>query len=241
MGSAGPVGDGGRDALGDILDGRHDHGQIREASDEPRHRPGRKSAAADGPRRPGWAGQNAQHRSASADDAMSGAETRPIALARGPFDHRMADIARRQPDFREIGRFEREQRQQMIGRPRRRARPMLAHGPDHRRHIVDDRRPRRRAVLAQRIGDAEAEAGAVDRHDGIGRQPLDIRRRLAHPAQQAPRRRHQLDEAHDRQLADRHQAFPARAPPCIFAANAGETRLPPPVNWRKAPASGWHR
>ena len=127
------------------------------------------------PRLPG----NTVSTSSSAAMPCAARKRSRIAALGAAFEHRMADIAGGQTDPLEIGRLERQQGQQMVVPARHAAGAAGPPGPDHRRDVVNERQGL--AFAAQPVRHPPAEAGAVDRHDGVGPQRRGSPRRSRAP------------------------------------------------------------
>src|SRR5205807_2672448 len=104
-------------------------------------------------------------------DPMPGAKPRRVALVGAALEHRMADIAGGEADAFEIRRLERQEGQEMVVPARHPPGAAAAPGPDHRRDVMNEWQML--AAPAQPLCDAPAEAGAVDRDDGVGLERLD--------------------------------------------------------------------
>jgi hypothetical protein len=157
-------------------------------------------------------------------NAVPGTKSRAVAGGSVALDHRMADIARLQPDLFEVGRLERQQGQQVIDGAGGVPRAEFAPRPDHRRDVVDHRRPRRQrrpGNAAQPLADTKAETRTVDGHHGDRLEPPDVVDGLAHMPQDPSGTGQHLEDTHDRKLADRHAADDPFL--ChLVAADAGE-------------------
>ena len=186
------------------------------------------------PRLPG----NTLSTSASAAIPCCGAEPHTVARPSPAFDDRMADTGARQPLALEIGRLERQERQQVIVPPRHPPRPARPPGPDHRGDVMDERE--RLAGTAQSMRDPPGKTRAVDRHDRVGPRRADRRRRLADVTQDRRRPRQNLGDTGHREIAERDEAFqplfrhPLAADPGDFAAARRCARAAPRSAPRRA-------
>ena len=116
-------------------------------------------------------------------DAVRHAKARRVSAPGAGFEHRMPDMAGREPDLFEIGRLERQQCHDMIVPAGHMAGASRAPGPHHRGDIGDQRHSL--AGAAQSMRHPPAKPGAVDRDDRVRPHRLDRRDGLAYPAQQS--------------------------------------------------------
>jgi hypothetical protein len=184
------------DRRGDGGDRRHDDAEPAE------RRLGQRQCAAKDRQQPfdlaaAAAGQDGQEQILGGEP-VRGTEAPAVAAPGAALDDRMPDMIASEADALEIGRLERQQCQQMIVPARHPPCPAGAPCPHHRRHVMNERHII--AAAPQALRDPPREAGAVDRHHGIGTQRRDRCHRLADMAQDHRRARKDLGNPGDRQI-----------------------------------------
>ena len=161
--------------------------------------------------------QDGKHRLVGRE-AMSLAEVRPVGLADGLLQQRMADEAGIQAHGLEIGRLEREQAEHVVEITRDLGRAPRPIGPNGRRHVVNQGK----TCPLQLSRDPERKSRHVDRDKGRRPQPAGRARRGPNAPEHPWHVGDDFQKPHQRQLGIGKQALQ----PLLGherAADAGET------------------